>query len=302
VAATLHKLTAGDGYLYLIRQVAASDSTERGRNTLSEYYSAKGESPGHWVGTGLASLSSTETVSGARGHRIGVGDLIITRRNDASIELRNANDAAAEANPVRNGNRWRVTALDAKTNRLAARRIDDNTMAVFTADYVREHIAHGYAVTVHSAQGGTADTTHAVLGKATTRSMLYVAMTRGRDNNTAYFYERTAEQEYRPAPHEGLDLMRRGTSHRAAQLARAIVGNHDPCVTAHDIAAQTASAALPERIRGLLQRREAAVHQRHTIYDTWQAQARSFAIDMAHCQERGASRSREQGVDCGLDL
>ena len=59
MAATLHKLTAGDGYLYLIRQVAASDSTERGRNTLSEYYSAKGESPGHWVGTGLASLSST---------------------------------------------------------------------------------------------------------------------------------------------------------------------------------------------------------------------------------------------------
>ena len=59
MAATLHKLTAGDGYLYLIRQVAASDSTERGRNTLSEYYSAKGESPGRWVGTGLASLSST---------------------------------------------------------------------------------------------------------------------------------------------------------------------------------------------------------------------------------------------------
>jgi conjugative relaxase-like TrwC/TraI family protein len=59
VAATLHKLTAGDGYLYLIRQVAASDSTERGRNTLSEYYSAKGESPGRWVGTGLASLSDT---------------------------------------------------------------------------------------------------------------------------------------------------------------------------------------------------------------------------------------------------
>jgi hypothetical protein len=59
VAATLHKLTAGDGYLYLIRQVAAADSTERGRNTLSEYYSARGESPGRWVGTGLASLSST---------------------------------------------------------------------------------------------------------------------------------------------------------------------------------------------------------------------------------------------------
>ena len=54
---SLHKLTAGDGYLYLIRQVAAADSTERGRSTLSDYYSAKGESPGRWVGSGLASLS-----------------------------------------------------------------------------------------------------------------------------------------------------------------------------------------------------------------------------------------------------
>jgi hypothetical protein len=33
---------------------------------------------------------------------------------------------------------------------------------------------------VHAAQGATADTTHTVLGENTTRSMLYVAMTRGR--------------------------------------------------------------------------------------------------------------------------
>ena len=56
---TLHKLTAGDGYLYLVRQVAASDSTERGRSTLADYYSAKGESPGRWMGRGLAALSDT---------------------------------------------------------------------------------------------------------------------------------------------------------------------------------------------------------------------------------------------------
>ncbi|MGB7505705.1 MAG: MobF family relaxase, partial [Mycobacterium sp.] len=56
---TLHKLTAGDGYLYLVRQVAAADSTERGRSTLADYYSAKGESPGRWVGRGLAALADT---------------------------------------------------------------------------------------------------------------------------------------------------------------------------------------------------------------------------------------------------
>lgn len=52
----LHKLTAGDGYMYLIRQVAASDATERGRPSLSDYYSTKGESPGVWMGRGLVAL------------------------------------------------------------------------------------------------------------------------------------------------------------------------------------------------------------------------------------------------------
>ena len=54
---TMHKLTAGDGYQYLIRQVAAVDDTARGVAPLIDYYSAKGESPGRWVGSGLPSLN-----------------------------------------------------------------------------------------------------------------------------------------------------------------------------------------------------------------------------------------------------
>lgn len=56
---TLHKLTAGDGYLYLVRQVAAADSTQRGRSTLADYYSAKGEAPGRWLGRGMTALAAT---------------------------------------------------------------------------------------------------------------------------------------------------------------------------------------------------------------------------------------------------
>ena len=54
VTMTLHKLSAGSGYEYLTRQVAAMDSTEKGPLALADYYSAKGESPGRWVGSGLA--------------------------------------------------------------------------------------------------------------------------------------------------------------------------------------------------------------------------------------------------------
>lgn len=54
----LHKLTAGDGYLYLIRQVAAADGTDLGRASLADYYTSKGETPGRWTGSGLASLGA----------------------------------------------------------------------------------------------------------------------------------------------------------------------------------------------------------------------------------------------------
>ncbi|MCP9276799.1 MobF family relaxase [Mycolicibacterium arenosum] len=51
-----HKLTAGDGYLYLVRQTAAHDAEKRGRTTLADYYTDKGETPGEWTGRGLSAF------------------------------------------------------------------------------------------------------------------------------------------------------------------------------------------------------------------------------------------------------
>jgi hypothetical protein len=50
---SLHKLTAGAGYDYLTRQVAALDSTEKGHTGLASYYTERGETPGLWIGSGL---------------------------------------------------------------------------------------------------------------------------------------------------------------------------------------------------------------------------------------------------------
>jgi DNA primase catalytic core len=52
----VHKLTAGDGYTYLTRQVAVHDATDRGHAGLADYYAEKGESPGRWFGAGLGAL------------------------------------------------------------------------------------------------------------------------------------------------------------------------------------------------------------------------------------------------------
>jgi conjugative relaxase-like TrwC/TraI family protein len=50
---SIHKLTAGSGYDYLTRQVAALDATGKGHTGLAAYYTERGETPGVWIGSGL---------------------------------------------------------------------------------------------------------------------------------------------------------------------------------------------------------------------------------------------------------
>jgi hypothetical protein len=53
---SIHKLNAGSGYDYLTRQVAALDATAKGHVGLASYYTERGESPGVWVGSGMAGI------------------------------------------------------------------------------------------------------------------------------------------------------------------------------------------------------------------------------------------------------
>ena len=53
---SLHKLTAGSGYDYLTRQVAALDATEKGHTGLASYYTERGETPGVWIGSGMEGI------------------------------------------------------------------------------------------------------------------------------------------------------------------------------------------------------------------------------------------------------
>jgi hypothetical protein len=53
---SIHKLTAGSGYDYLTRQVAALDATEKGHLGLASYYTERGETPGFWVGFGMTGI------------------------------------------------------------------------------------------------------------------------------------------------------------------------------------------------------------------------------------------------------
>ncbi|WP_246371241.1 MobF family relaxase [Nocardioides pelophilus] len=57
---SLHKLTAGSGYDYLTRQVAAMDATDKGHTGLASYYTEKGETPGVWVGSGMGGIEGLD--------------------------------------------------------------------------------------------------------------------------------------------------------------------------------------------------------------------------------------------------
>src|SRR5665647_2242358 len=53
---SIHKLTAGSGYDYLTRKVAAQDATDKGHTGLASYSAERGETPGQWIGVGMAGI------------------------------------------------------------------------------------------------------------------------------------------------------------------------------------------------------------------------------------------------------
>ena len=96
--------------------------------------------------------------------------------------------------------------------------------------------------------------------------------------------------------------MDRGTTQHAGRLARAIIANHDQPITAHEVAAQTPSVALPERMRRIHDCRASTGQRRRATYQRWQAVAQSVARAMTTARERHISRSRDQSLDRGTEL
>lgn len=52
-------MSAGDGYKYLLRTVAAGDGDRDLSTPLTRYYVEKGSPPGRWLGSALAALGGS---------------------------------------------------------------------------------------------------------------------------------------------------------------------------------------------------------------------------------------------------
>jgi conjugative relaxase-like TrwC/TraI family protein len=128
------------------------------------------------------------------GTRAGVGDRIVTRRIDRTL-------STSPSSWVKNGDQW-IVVQRSDDGSLAVRRATDPTtgrVLTLQAAYVAAHVELAYATTAHRAQGDTVDTAHALVRPEMSREVLYVAMTRARQTNTAYVCTDTGlDDEYGP--------------------------------------------------------------------------------------------------------
>jgi hypothetical protein len=105
------------------------------------------------------------------------GDLLRTRRNDRSLVLGQGH--------VRNGDRYRVLG-PGPDGGLVVEDLGGRGRLTLPADYLERHCEYGWASTIDSAQGATADVGIVLVRPGLDREHLYVAMTRGRHGNHAY--------------------------------------------------------------------------------------------------------------------
>lgn len=116
-------------------------------------------------------LGADATISSTRGQRqFAAGDRIIFLRNERGLG-------------VKNGTLGTVGQASAQS--MAVRTDDGREVAFDTRDYA--HIDHGYAATIHKAQGMTVDQTHVLATPGMDSHSAYVAMSRHREGLALHY-------------------------------------------------------------------------------------------------------------------
>lgn len=154
------------------------------------------------------------------------GDTIVTRRNDRSLPVFAGRDF------VKNGDRWSIESVS-EDGSLKVRHLEHGGTVTLPAEYVRENVELGYALTVHRAQGATVDTAHALVDSRTDRAGAYVGLSRGREENRLHVNLGEGEKldevletvaarhdsEAQLSVHESVDTIRAQQMDTAAALA-----------------------------------------------------------------------------------
>ena len=111
----------------------------------------------------------------AAGETAGLGDLVVTRRNDRTVRTEHGE-------PVRNRELWRVEAVNVDGSFTLSRQRGQGTV-IIPLEYAHQHLRLGYAATAHGHQGDTVDISYTLITPGTSHRALYVGATRGRTAN-----------------------------------------------------------------------------------------------------------------------
>ncbi len=131
-----------------------------------------------------------------------------------------------------------------------------------------ENVEPAYATTAHRAQGRTVDTAHAIVSAASTREVLYVSATRGRESNKLY-----VDVAYDPDPSSGHP----GTVERLtpAAVLRGVLANSGVPLAAHaEIRACWDQATGLERLIA-----EYQTFAQHAQAERWEKLIRNSGLD-----------------------
>ena len=120
-------------------------------------------------------LDPDTTTPIAGGEHVHIGDVVATRRNDRRL-------TTSGGEPVRNRDTWTVTGIGVDGS-LTVSHNSGHGDVTLPADYTRDHVRLGYAATEHGYQSATVASGMCLASSSTTRRGLYVAVTRGSDEN-----------------------------------------------------------------------------------------------------------------------
>ena len=113
---------------------------------------------------------SDEVIAGGRA--FAVGDAVIAGRNEYRLG-------------TLNGSRGTVTVVDCSRRRLTVQTTEGRTVDLPTSYLAAGHLTHGYAATVHKAQGATVDVALLLIDDQSYREAAYTGLSRGRLANRA---------------------------------------------------------------------------------------------------------------------
>jgi conjugative relaxase-like TrwC/TraI family protein len=191
-----------------------------------------------------------------------VGEIVVTRRNDRRL-------ITSSGESVHNRDTWTVAAThpEGSVTVIGSRR----GTVTLPGEYVAEHLRLGYAATEHGHQGDTVDVGIALTSTATTHRGLYVATTRGRDDNHIHVITPTND------PAEALDVLDGVLGHDRADTPAVIQRRHLAQTDALSVPGPR--AALPEWV----------LPWRDGLED----RGRQLSADLGERERRRAAASRE---------